>query len=320
MKDRLLDTLLARAVKRYLDAQGPNWATLIAWNAMFAMFPILLVTATIIGAVLHAPGLSSGIQQQVVHAFPGHDTQSQISDALKAFHDKSGIFAVVGFAGLMWSGAALFGAIEQGLSALYPCRPRDFVHQKLVGFAMILLFTVMAVPLVLSSSVLPALVSLPVVPHLLRSGPVALLLQLAAGVLDASVLFLAIYYVVPNRRQRLRHVVPGALAAGVLLEGLTLLFPLYFKLAGGFATYGATFALFFLLLTYFFLLGQITMLGGAVNAEYESTHDPAACDVTTEQQAMRPPVAVVGRRADAARSAGTSQGARASSSRGRPSH
>jgi membrane protein len=270
---QLTGSFPVRVVKRYLGAQGPNSAILIAWNGLFAMFPILLVTATVIGLVLHNPTIAGGIEQQVVHALPGKgDAQKQVTDALNAFKDKSGLLAIVGFVGLLWSGSALFGAIEQGLNALYPCKPRGFVAQKLLGFGMILLFTVLAVPLVLSSSLLPALESLPVVPRFLSSGPVGLLLQLAAGALDGAVLFAIIYYVVPHRRQRLRQVLPGALVAGVLIEALTMLFPLYFNLAGGFAAYGATFALFFLLLTWFYLLGQITMLGGAVVAEYEMSH------------------------------------------------
>src|SRR5260221_1857765 len=111
-----------RVVRRYLDAHGPNWAILIAWNGLFAMFPILLVTATVIGLVLRSPGIASGVEQQVVHAFPGNgDLQSQITGALNAFRDKSGLLAVAGFAGLLWSGSALFGAIEQALAALTPC-------------------------------------------------------------------------------------------------------------------------------------------------------------------------------------------------------
>ena len=259
-----------RVVKRYLDAQGPNWASLIAWNALFAIFPILLVTATVIGFVLQNQSIADGVQQQVVHAFPGKDTAKTITGALNDFRHKTGLLAIVGFLGLIWSGSGLFSAIEQGLNALYGCRMRGFVRQKLMAFAMIFLFTALAVPLVMSGSLLPALESLPVVPHFLTTGPVGLVLQIVAGSLDGAVLFLAIYWVVPNRRQRLRRVLPGALAAGAMLEALTLLFPLYFQLAGGFATYGATFALFFLLLAYVFLLGQIIMLGGAINAEIDA--------------------------------------------------
>jgi membrane protein len=144
------------------------------------------------------------------------------------------------------------------------------------------------VPLVLSSALLPALQSLSFVPQFLTRGPAALLIQIGAGIVDGALIFFAVYYVVPHRRQRLRHVWPGAVAAGVLLEGFTFLFPLYVHLAGGFNTYGATFALFFLLMTYMFFLGQITVIGGAVNAEYEITRDPGDCIAPTPQQAMRP--------------------------------
>jgi membrane protein len=286
---RLTRTFPVRAVKRYLDAQGPNWATLIAWNALFALFPMVLIAITILGVVLHDPGAAKNVEQAVVTAFPGKNSQAQILQALDAVKHNSGIFAVVGFLGLLWSGSALFGAIEQALTALYPCKPRGFVQQKLMAFGMIFLFTALAVPLVLSSALLPALKSLSFVPHFLTGGPAALLIQAGAGIVDGTLIFFAIYYVVPHRRQHLRHVWPGALAAGVLLEGFTFLFPLYVGLAGGFNTYGATFALFFLLMTYMFFLGQITVIGGAVNAEFEASHEPGDCIAPTPQQAMRPP-------------------------------
>lgn len=272
---RLTRTFPVRTVKRYLDAQGPNWATLIAWNALFALFPMVLIAVTVLGVVLHDQGAARNVTQAVVNAFPGKNTQDQILQALDGVKHNSGIFAVVGFLGLMWSGSSLFGAIEQGLSALYSCRQRDFVQQKLMAFGMILLFTALAVPLVLSSALLPALKSLSFVPGFLTSGPAALLIQVGAGILDGALIFFAIYYVVPNRKQRLRHVWPGAVAAAVLLEAFTFLFPLYVRLAGGFNTYGATFALFFLLMTYMFFLGQIIVLGGSVNAEYAMSREPA---------------------------------------------
>ena len=288
----VLRTFPARVVKRYVDAQGPNWATLIAWNMLFALFPIILVTVTILGAVLHDPGIAANLEKQIANVVPNQHDRDTVFRALNDFKGRSGLFGVIGFVGLLWSGSGLFGAIEQGLTALYPCKPRDFVQQKLMAFAMIFLFTLLTVPLLLSSSLLSAVQSLSFVPGAFRSGPASLLLQLGAGVFDGMLLFTAIYYVVPHRRQRFRDVLPGAAVAGVLLEGLTLLFPLYFKLSGGFATYGAAFALFFLLLAWAFFLGQITMIGGAVNAERQVQReaDPLAeCSTGpgTSQQALR---------------------------------
>ena len=141
-----------------------------------------------------------------------------------------------------------------------------------------MLFTVLVIPLVLSTSVLPLLKNIPYLPAFVYSGPGALVLQALLGALDGTLLFGAIYFVVPNRRQRLRDVVPGAVVAGVLIEAITLLWPLYFQVSNGFATYGKTFALFFLLVSYFYLLGQVLVVGATVNAEVELTRDaqPAA--------------------------------------------
>jgi YihY family inner membrane protein len=281
MKKRLLTSFPVRVVKRYLDAQGPNWGTLIAWNALFAFFPIVLVTITVVGIVLQDPGTKHTIEHQIASAFPNCRAHCDIIDALEQFKEKTGVYAIVGFAGLFWGGSALFGAMDQAMAAIYGCKSRDFLPQKLMSFGMILLFTLLTVPLMLSGSLLALLVKLPEAPDLLRTGPASLLIQIGAGILDASLLFAAIYYVVPNRRQKLRYVRRGALIAATLFEGFTLLFPLYFRISGGFAAYGQTFALFFLLLFYFFVLGQIVTIGAAVIAELDP--DARACKAGVAQ-------------------------------------
>lgn len=291
---RLARSFPLRVVKRYLDAQGPNWATLIAWNGLFAFFPMVLVAVTVLGFVLQDPAKAVSVEHAVAGAIPDPHAQQQVLQALEGVRHNSGLIAVVAFLGMLWGGSALFGAIEQALTALYPCKPRGFVGQKLMAFGMIFIFTGLAVPLVLSSALLPALEKLSFVPAWLTSGPAALLIQVGAGVVDGMLIFLAIYYVVPHRRQHLRHVFPGAIAGGVLLEALTFIFPLYVHLAGGFNTYGATFALFFLLMTWMFFLGQITVIGGAVNAEYELAHEPGDCIAPSDQELMRPPTGEVG--------------------------
>jgi hypothetical protein len=78
-------------------------------------------------------------------------------------------------------------------------------------------------------------------------------------------LLIALYRLVPNRTFRLPDVIPGALLAGVCIEALSLAFPLYARVAGGFNTYGAQFGLFFLLATWFYLLSQLMLLGAVYN-------------------------------------------------------
>ena len=271
MKGRLLGALPVRAVRRFLDAQGPNWATIIAWNLFFAFFPMAFLAISAVGLALRDPGTRDAVVQQILGAFPscqsGGGGTCQLVTALDDFRRSSGIFAVIGILGLIWSGASLFSAVEQGLNSLYPCKSRDFLQQKLMAIGMVFVFTVMAVPLVASGSLLGLLEALPATPSLFRSGPASLLLQLAAGIVDASLLFGLIYFIVPNRKQRVRDILPGAVVTGVLFEALTLLFPAYFGLVTRAPQWGQTFGLVFVLLFYFFLIGQLVMLGGSVNAE-----------------------------------------------------
>jgi uncharacterized BrkB/YihY/UPF0761 family membrane protein len=87
----------------------------------------------------------------------------------------------------------------------------------------------------------------------------------AAGFLAMGALTLTIYRLVPNRTFRIRQLWPGAVVSGVLIELITLLFPLYAKLAHGFDTYGQSLALFFLLATWLAFLSQFILIGALWN-------------------------------------------------------
>jgi membrane protein len=263
---RVRQTLLVRVAARYLGRNGPNQATLIAWNLLFAIFPIVLLAVTLAGVVFHDPAMGREVAKAVAAILP-QGRGAVVLSALAAFHRDSGALAVVGIVGLVWSGTSLFGAMEQGFAALSGAKTRGFLKQKLMSVGMIVLFTVLAVPVVLSSSLLAVLTSLPGVPEFLRSGPLALIGQIVLAVVVGTVLFSAIYRLVPHPGAALRLCVRGGLIAAIAFEGLSLLFPLYFHLEHGFSTYGSTFGLFFLILAYAFLVSQITIVGYTVVVE-----------------------------------------------------
>jgi membrane protein len=253
-------------VRKFIEDQAPNWAVLIAWNALFAMFPILLVMAAVLGIVLHLTGLSSrAFFQELLAVLPGSAADT-VTQALTGVQNQAGWLAVVGLLGLVWGGSALFGMIDQAFACVYHTRPRPFVRQKVMSIGMIALFTFLAGVAVLTSSLLPALKSLPNIPYWLTHGVAALALQVLIGVVAGFLLYLAIYFFVPNGKRAFRAVWPGALLAGLLFEATALLFPIYLSLNRGINAYGKTFGLFFVLLTFFFFVGLITMLGAELNA------------------------------------------------------
>jgi membrane protein len=265
--ERLMKTVPGRVIQKFLEDQAPNWAVLIAWNALFAMFPIVVFGAALIGFLVDKFGFASrAFYDYLLAAIPNQDAKSAAADALVHFQKQQGILLLVGLIGLLWGGSALFGTMEQAFAVIYHTRPRDFLPQKLLSFAMVFLFIITAGPIVASSAILPALKHIPQIPGVLYSGPAAFVLQFIIGVVTGFILYAVIYYVVPNRKQTLIKVLPGALLAAFLFELVTLLFPAYIALTNSVATYGKQFGLFFLLLTFFFFFGLITMVGVEVNS------------------------------------------------------
>jgi membrane protein len=250
---RLIDSVPGRVIRKFLEDQAPNWAALIAWNALLAMFPIVIFASSLLGFALRLFGqANAAVYKLVFSVIPGDPKQQgELFNAVYGVKSQSGLLFIVGLIGLLWGGSALFGVMEQAFAVIYHTKPRDFIRQKLIAFGMVFLFTVLVGIAVTTSALLPALKHIPNIPEFLYSGVAA---------------FGSIYYVIPNRRQEFRKVIPGALVAAVLFELVTLLFPLYISLNNGINQYGATFGLFFLLMTFFFFLGLITMIGVEVNS------------------------------------------------------
>ena len=263
-----MDSVLGRVIRKFLEDQAPNWGALIAWNALLAMFPIVIFAASLLGYALRFFGKANDVVYTTIfNAIPGDVTQQQqLLKAVSGVKSQSGLLFIVGLLGLLWTGSALFGVMEQAFAVIYHTKPRDFVRQKLIAFGMVFLFTVLLGVAVATSAILPALKHIPNIPEFLYSGAAAFILQVLVGTTAGVLLFGSIYYVIPNRRQRFRKVVPGALAAGVLFELVTLVFPLYLSLNKGINQYGATFGLFFVLMTFFFFIGLITMIGVEINS------------------------------------------------------
>jgi membrane protein len=265
--NQLMKTPPGRLFVKLGEDNAFNWGVIIAWNFLQSIFPIALVMAAVLGFGLGYIGVSSHqVYGTVASIIPDANAQKEVLATLNTFHQKSGIFLLVGFAGLVWSGAGLFRTMEQGFAVIYDTRQRPLVKGVLMSVGMVFVLTVFGGLMLVTTTLLGLLNRLPYLPAVLANGVVDFVLQVVVGVGAGFLLFLAIYYVVPNRRLEWGKVWIGAALAGVLFEGLSLLFPLYLRLTGGGSTYGKTFGLLFLLMIYFYFLGIVTMVGVEVNS------------------------------------------------------
>jgi membrane protein len=258
----------AQVVRKFAADRGPNHAILIAWNILFAIFPIVLAVAAIGGVLLGAAGVTrQDIEAALLSALPESAGGHEAMRALNEVQRNSGLLAVLALAGFFWSASNLFGTLEYSLGEILRAGQRPFLMQKLMSLVMMLIFIVLAPLGVGTAALLAVLSNLPLPPaFLLTHGAQLTVLQTLFTVIAGFLLFFGIYYVVPARRQHAVEVLPGAAFAGVAFVLLTQLFPLYIHFSGGFNQYGSVFALIFVLLTFLYFLGLVTVLGAELNS------------------------------------------------------
>jgi membrane protein len=242
-------------ITAYGESQASNYAAALAFAAFLAMFPMMLGALSILGLAIRDPATEARFQNFILQIFPG-SAQPELQSAIRGVRQSAGWLGLVSLGGLVWSASGIFATMEFALTQIFGTKQRNMIRQKLMGFVMMMVLVV-ALAITVAANAAAGYLS-PYIPY-------AWVLSFVIGGVVMVVLLVLLYRFVPNRTFSLREVVPGALLAGVLIEVLSLGFPLYDRFAGRFNTYGAQFALFFLLATWLYLLSQLLLLGAVYN-------------------------------------------------------
>jgi membrane protein len=244
-----------------------NLAGMLAYNILMSLFPILLLLLAAVGLILgdHASTIYAHIEQVFAQAIPGG---AEIFQAVaNQLTSNVGPLFLIGLVGSVLGGSNLFMVIESCFGIIFRVRSRDLIPKQLMAFGMLALYLILAPLIALAFSLPSAIVTL-VDPYLAATGEAALagVLGNIVAVLSAFVLFGAIYLIVPNRRIRLRQVIPGTLLATALLVPYITLFPLYASLFLRPDNYGSIAGFAVVILIFFYYLGFILLLGAELNS------------------------------------------------------
>jgi YihY family inner membrane protein len=249
-----------------------NLSGLLAYNFLFAIFPILILVLAITGFVLSniAPGTETLATDNIVRALPagiGSVIVEVVSARLKA---SAGWLLVVGLVTALFAGSRLFITLENCFGVIFRLRSRDPIGQNRMAFALLLVYLVL-LPLLLGTLLLPAGVEQLFDPS--GRDTLGKVIVTAAGVLiallSATVLFTVIYARVPHRQRLWRAWGPnwrGAVVAAALLMFYELLFPLYTTYILNPGNYGTIAGFAVVILVFFYYLAFILLLGAEINS------------------------------------------------------
>jgi membrane protein len=239
-------------------------ASVVSWALLTSIVPIVVGLLGISGLILRSPELHRSVVDHLYLALAGALTKGDIEGLVRLTIQHSGLFAVIGFLGVLWGGANVGGAISTVFQPIFQVGGRSFIKEKAIDVGMIFVLTLMMLIIVgatTASAMLDRLVSA----HL--PGIVSVGLGLAVSLLAALLLFSVIYIVFPNVQPRYRmvNVWRGAALSAVLFQILSLIFPVYAAFSH-FTKYGAILGALLVLTAWIYFFSLILVVGAEVIA------------------------------------------------------
>jgi membrane protein len=240
-------------------------AQAIAFNAIFAIFPLTILTIAALGYIYGSADGQSHVISLIGSVAP--ELQSVLTENMHHVVQFRGISGVLASIALVWSGKNLFQGIAYALNRVLDVPVgRPLLVDILVALVMlpmlgVLLTLATAVPLVIS--------------FVAAYGPLktsALASQIAGygtGLILIFVVTMGLYTYLPNRRLGLRFGIPGALFVTLAWEIAQIAFALYSTHVNFRHVYGALGA-FAALLIWFYYMATIFLFGAELCAQTEA--------------------------------------------------
>lgn len=273
MRSRRWSALIHETIVQWLDVDAPRLAAALAYYAIFAMAPLLVIVTAVAGLVFGEAAVRGRLEQQVA-MLVGPDAAVTISELVQSVsRPQAGVLAtVIGLVTLLIGATGVFVELQNALNAIWrvPKRNGDIwrglLRERLVSFAMILgVGFLLLVSLILSTAVTAAADFLPLeVSHLhtlLRLADIGL----AFGLTTA--LFAMIFKVLPDVSIHWNDVWLGAAVTSLMFTFGRVLIGLYLGRSAVASAYGAAGSLAVVLIWVYYST-QILFLGAEFTHVY----------------------------------------------------
>jgi membrane protein len=265
---RLIAVFRAAGIKFSQDGCG-FLAQAIAFNALFAIFPILVLVVSALSVIYGSEQAQQRSLALIASVAP--DVQQTLTENVHQISHFRGISGLVALVTLVWSGKNLFMALAYALDRSLDIPKGRPLHLN-IAVALILL-PIVGLLLVLATA-LPIIIS-----FVVRYGgyPNSIVFAQIIGYGTATLLVFAItlllYTYLPSRRQHAGFGVSGALLVAVCWEAAQIAFGAYTTHVNFLQVYGAVSAIAVLLL-WFYFMGVIFLFGAEFSAQWSSRQTP----------------------------------------------
>jgi membrane protein len=268
--------LVKESVNGFIEDDALSRGAAMAFYAVTSLAPILLIVVAIAGLVFGEKAAEDAIADQL-RGLVGQQSAEMLQNAIKSASGKSsGVLATaIGVVTLVVTASGVFGEMQTALNAIWKAKPVGGTVSRLIRARAASLGLVAALGfLLMVSLVMSAAISAlgDVIDAWLPSGKIILhLVNIVVSYLLISVLFAAIYKVLPDRHLRWGDVVVGALVTAALFTLGKTLIGIYLGSTAATSTYGAAGALLIVLLWVYYS-SEIFLLGSEFTRAWSLRH------------------------------------------------
>lgn len=264
---------LARAAKGYVAHQSANQAASVAFAWVLAMFPLLAMVSAA-AAYVGEPGTVADLADRVLDYVPkivGDTLRPSIDQVLR---ERNRAMLTLGLVGTIWAASSGMQAVRTALNRAYG------VEQGLAFWKARIKVTLYT--LVFSTVVLTAFASVVVMPSLLEiaqrasNGELTAARWLGTGVrygvawVALALAYTALYALLPDIRQSMRTVVPGALVGATLWIAIAFLLVHSLRRAGDLVSLYGGLAGVVATLVFMYLSAATLIFGAEINGALRS--------------------------------------------------
>jgi membrane protein len=252
-------------VSGFIEDDALSRGAAIAYYTLFSLAPMLLVAIAIAGLAFGQDAARGAIVDEFA-SLMGTETAETLQAVIKGASDpKTGAFAsVLGIAAAIVTLTGVFGEVQASLNAIWKVTSKRSALTRLMRARLASLGLVvtagflLSVSLVISAALAAASIYLKAV---FPAAAVSLqVIDVVVSLLLISLLFAAIYKVLPDTEISWRDVAVGALVTAVLFESGKYLIALYIGNSNIASTYGTAGALA-VLLVWIYYSAQIFLFG-----------------------------------------------------------
>jgi membrane protein len=259
-----------RGLVRLVNGNDLTHAAAIAYYSLLSLFPFLLLSLSILGAVTADDNDRMAVLSFVFRYFP---TQFDfVTTQLDAFRQARLELGLAGGLALIWGSLGVFGAVTSAVNEAWGVeRQRSFLKHRMVSFLMLVAAGGVMVVALLFVSIIEAAQSSWFVGALARFEWLQAAQTLTFRYSASIMLILAvglIFYFIPNAKTRFRDVWVGAVLTGVLWRLVFTVFSWYIARGGRLTLIHGSIAAVVMFLLWIYVSAVILMYGVEFTAAY----------------------------------------------------